>query len=443
LVLEKILYNIPAILYYRRYIIPMERGVYLMMRKKRLCHTSLCIVCSMLVIAFLFAAGDTFAQKVLPEGPRVMTRLPESLSSTLAPYLDKYDLPALGAAVVKDGRIIAIGAAGTRRAGQKVPVTTSDRFHLGSDTKAMTALLAAMYVEEGKLRWDSTLAETFPELKKVITPGMGSITLEQLLSHTSGMPGDNEPLFGRLIAESFVRENDNLNDTRYWMLSRWVSQPVAAAPRRQFAYSNMGYIIVGAMIERVAGKSWEELMVERVFTPLKLRSAGFGPQSTIGRVDAPLPHQIVDGKIKPMLSGLFSDNPLVLGPAGTAHMSLEDVARWTAWNAGKGKRGPQLVRPETLVKLMTPVIDVPAMKGAAPGTPSHGRYALGWGEVGFEWAKEPLVYHAGSNGMNLAHIFFQPKNDFGMVLMTNIGGQKANEAFAVLAEELYKRYGNK
>ncbi len=408
-----------------------------MMKRIKLLCLSFCVV---ILIAGV-AATNARAQRIMAEKTKIMPKAPESLAAVLEPCLEKYGLPALGAAVVKDGKIISIGTVGTRRAGHKIPVTTGDRFHIGSDTKAMTALIAAMYVEEGKLRWDSSVEEVFPELKRMMAPGTGSITLEQLLSHSSGMPGDDEPLFTRLIMESFSRENDNLSDTRYWMLARWVSQPIAAAPRRRFAYSNMGYIMVGAMIERVAGRSWEELVVERVFVPLKLKSAGLGPQSTVGRTDAPLPHKMVDGKVKPMLSGVFSDNPLVLGPAGTAHMSVEDFARWAAWNASAGKRGPHLVRPETLVKLRTVVIDVPEMDSAAPGTPSHGRYALGWGEVKFAWAREPLIYHAGSNGMNLAQIFFNPNNEFAMVLMTNIGGQKANEALAALAEELYRKYG--
>ena len=70
-----------------------------------------------------------------------------SLDPILQPYLERYDLPALAAAVVKNGEIIASGAVGTRRAGTNNPVTINDRFHIGSDTKAMTALIAAMLVE--------------------------------------------------------------------------------------------------------------------------------------------------------------------------------------------------------------------------------------------------------------------------------------------------------
>ena len=99
-----------------------------------------------------------------------------SLNDLLTPYLAGYDLPALAAAVVQDGKVIASGAVGTRRAGADIPVTINDRFHIGSDTKAMTALLAAMLVEENKLRWDSTVAEVFPELAATMTPGLRGVT---------------------------------------------------------------------------------------------------------------------------------------------------------------------------------------------------------------------------------------------------------------------------
>jgi CubicO group peptidase (beta-lactamase class C family) len=333
--------------------------------------------------------GDAHAQRVLYEKPK-MTKGPSSLEVILEPYLEKYALPALGAAVVREGKILAMGAVGTRAAGREIPVTTGDRFHIGSDTKAMTALLAAMYVDAGKLRWNSTVEEIFPELKKILAAGWGQVTLEGLLSHTSGILDDGER-FGKLFEGSFEQGDLDLRELRYWMLSKFLTQPIAAAPRKQFAYSNMGYIIAGAMIERVAGRSWEALMLEKVFVPLRLRSAGFGPQATVGTGDAPLPHKVIDGKAKPMLAGPNADNPLVLGPAGTVHMSLQDFARGAIWNLGRGKRGPGLVRAETLVKLMTPVVEIPPAKDAAPGTPSGGRYGLG-GDKGISLGKRPLSH---------------------------------------------------
>src|SRR3954470_22852546 len=136
-----------------------------------------------------------------------------SLDPILQPYLERYDLPALAAAIIKNGEVIASGAVGTRRAGTNSPVMIEDRFHIGSDTKAMTALIAAMLVEGGKIRWTSTVDEVFPELAATMDPAVRGVTLEQLLSHISGIPSDTEA-DEKLINQSFAQEKLNLDELR-------------------------------------------------------------------------------------------------------------------------------------------------------------------------------------------------------------------------------------
>jgi CubicO group peptidase (beta-lactamase class C family) len=386
-----------------------------------------CLLATLIALTLFFTPGAAKAQT--------------SLDSMLKPYPDRYGLPAIAAAVVKDGKVISAGAVGTRRAGADIPVTINDRFHLGSDTKAMTALLAAMLVEEGKLRWDTTVGEVFPELAEIMDPGLRRVTLEQLLSHTSGVPTDNEDIMKMLLEAMF--QDGNLDDMRYWLVQQWSKRPLESEPGSKFAYSNMGYTIVGAMIERIGKKTWDEQITERIFIPLNLRTAGLGPQASLGKIDAPLGHVIVDGKVRAALAGPNGDNPAIIGPAGIAHMSVLDFASWAGWNAGEGKRGPALVKPETMRKLHTPVISMPVKKDAAPGTPPGGKYALGWGELTVDWASYPLLYHGGSNNMNLAHIWLDTRRDFAMVIVTNIGGPKANEAFLALASELYAKFAGK
>jgi len=395
-------------------------------RKSVMAQNMFSFLIMLMSVVFFFITGSANAQT--------------SLNRELTPFLTRYELPALAAAVVKDGKIIAVGAVGTRKAGEMIPVTINDRFHLGSDTKAMTALLAAIAVEEGHLRWNCTIADVFPELKKRMDPGLQRVSLTQLLSHTSGLPPDDE-IFGNLLKESFV-QNGNLDDLRYWLVEQWSTRPLQSTPGKNFTYANMNYVIAGAMIERVCGKTWDEMITERIFFTLGLTTAGLGPQSSLGRVDAPLGHKIVSDKITPYFAGPNGDNPLIMGPAGIAHMSILDFARWAGWNAGQGKRGPNLVTPETMKKLQAPIISMPEIKSAAPGTPSRGRYGLGWGEMAVDWASEPLLYHGGSNTKNLAHIWINTKTDFAMVTATNIGGSKANEALFSLAPVLYEKFAD-
>jgi CubicO group peptidase (beta-lactamase class C family) len=95
------------------------------------------------------------------------------------------------------------------------------------------------------------------------------VTLEQLLSHTSGIPSDTEA-HDKLIQQSFAQEKLNLDELRYWISKQLIMQPLQSKPRTQFAYANMGYMLAGAMLERVTGQTWEELIVTRLFDPLGL-----------------------------------------------------------------------------------------------------------------------------------------------------------------------------
>ena len=215
-----------------------------------------------------------------------------------------------------------------------------------SNTKGMTALLAAMLVEEGKLKWTSTLPDIFPKLAETMDAGLKAVTLEQYLSHASGIPADNQAFYNLLfksLSQHWLRheapkEAKNCDELRYWLVQEWSKLPLESKPGTKFAYANMNYIIAAAMMERTAGKTWEQLITERIFTPLELKTAGLGCQSTVGKIDAPLGHVLVDGKAKALLAGPEGDLPTVMGPAGLAHMSILDFARWAGWNAGGGKR---------------------------------------------------------------------------------------------------------
>jgi CubicO group peptidase (beta-lactamase class C family) len=363
----------------------------------------------------------------------------QSLDHMLDPYLKEFGLPAIAAAVFQNGAIVASGAVGTRRAGMQIPVTVNDRFHIGSDSKAFTALLAGQFVQQGKLQWTSTPADVFPELKAKMNAEFAKVTLEQLLSHSSGL---SDKSIADLINRSYLQEG-NMDEVRYWMVKQIASEPLDHTRGSKFDYSNLGFVIAGAMLERVGHATWEELVQTRIFVPMDLKTAGFGPQASLGKVDAPLGHVLVDGKTTAMLPGPNGDNPLIIGPAGTIHMSVLDFAKWVAWNAGEGKRGPSLVSAQILKKMHTPVISTGSREGAAPGTPKTGGYALGWGSVQESWAAAPSVTHTGSNTMNLATAMFWPGTDFGFVMMTNIGGKSSDEALKKLAAALYEKYSAK
>lgn len=360
------------------------------------------------------------------------------LSSELERTSQEFGLPALAAVVVKRGNVVAEGIAGNRRLGANIPATLDDRFHIGSSSKAMIAFLAAKLVDQGKLRWELTMEEAFPELRDKIPGPLRAATLRQMFSHSSGLPGDNEELLGLYFGAH--KAMLPLPEQRMGVIERALSLPVAGAPGEKFAYSNLGYIVAGAMIERAAGRSWEELMHEMLFQPMGLTTAGIGPQASAGLVDAPLPHFMENGEVLSIVGGPSSDIPAVMGSAGTVHMSPREFAKWASWNATMGKSQPDLLKTETLRKLHTP--QIPTSRDLEENTdgPEPGHYALGWGVSGFPWTDKVFLQHRGSNGMNLALIVVLPEQELGLVLTTNIGGPKANLAFEDLTKKLLQKF---
>jgi hypothetical protein len=154
---------------------------------------------------------------------------------------------------------------------------------------------------------------------------------------------------------------------------------------------------------------------------------------------------VVDGKPFAYLAGPNGDNPEVIGPAGTVHLSLMDFAAWANWQVGEGRRGPALTSAEAIRRMHTKVIDMPMQHDAPTGTPgsvtaTNAGYALGWGTITLPFSPDPFIFHGGSNVMNYAIILLQPKYDFAMVMVTNIGGASGEAAFTALGAELYGRF---
>jgi len=202
---------------------------------------------------------------------------------------------------------------------------------------------------------------------------MAGITVRQLVSHSSGI--NDASMLAALSQQAGELSAANLKDQRAALAEQFLRQPLSSPPGSRFAYANINYILVGTILERLQKRSWEELIQEQLFAPLALAGAGLGPQSSLGLTDAPLGHLREGGTLRPILAGPNADNPLVIGPAGGAHMSLLGAARWAGWNAGQGRRGPALVSAASLALLHTAVI------ATKPDQPGEGGYALGWAVV--------------------------------------------------------------
>lgn len=280
---------------------------------------------------------------------------------------------APGAAVLRveqDGGA-EIGAAGLRIRGGEARIQPGDLWHMGSNTKAMTATLAARLVEAGTIDWSSTVGATLAGVVDDIHPDAAAITLEALLSHRSGLPANVGPV--TMIALSGADSGrDYAADRRRYAETVLGSEP---GERGAFLYSNAGYVVAALMMETAAGRDYEALMQAEVFEPLGMESAGWGPPGRAGAEDQPRGHVSGLFGLQAREPGARADNPPAMNSAGRAHVSLADLGRFLHAHAAQPE---DYLSAESWTKLHTPV--------------GGGDYALGWGV-----SEDGTLRHAGSN----------------------------------------------
>jgi CubicO group peptidase (beta-lactamase class C family) len=334
----------------------------------------------------------------------------DPVSQMLETIRVKHKFPALAAAVVVDGKIVATNAVGFRKHGGTEAVTVNDKFHIGSVTKSMTATVAAMLVEQGSISWTTTIEESFSDLGDELHSDYRDVTLEQLLSHRGGVPGKAPK---DLWSKAWNASGLPAEQRRDFVKGILARKP-EAEPGTKHIYSNQGYAIAGVMLEKAAGKTWEELMRTTLFEPLGMKSAGFGAPATPGKVDQPWGH--TKGRltgIEPVSPGPRADNPPAIGPAGTVHCSLPDLARFVVFHLAGEQGASDLLPPASFKKLHASAGD---------------DYALGWIVLERNWAGGRALMHNGSNTMFYVVVWMAPERNCAVIVATNVGG--ANAAFA-------------
>ena len=334
------------------------------------------------------------APRSLKADPRVNT--------LLGPIREKHGLPGLIGALIVGERIVAIGVDGVRKLGASAPITVNDLVHLGSCTKAMTATLCGLLVEEKTLAWSSTIRDVFPDQAKGLHSDYQSVTLLQLLNHRAGLPA-NGPWWD-------LGRNRSTTDQRRVLLTRIMSKPPESEPGTKMEYSNVGYALAGLMAEQATAEPWESLMRARLFGPLGMTTAGFGAPGKIGGLDQPWGHHKGAEGFTPNQA----DNAPALGPAGTVHASLSDWAKFGVLHMQAARGTPCLLKASTSKILHTP--------------PKGSDYAAGWVVVERSWGGGHVLNHSGSNTSWFATIWLAPARNFGTLVATNQGGDEASKA---------------
>ncbi|TWT78025.1 D-alanyl-D-alanine carboxypeptidase precursor [Posidoniimonas polymericola] len=360
------------------------------------------------VIAVLAAA--TLAYGAQPDSVRLGDEALQkhALQKLVADLRAEQKLVGLAATVMADGEVVAAAADGERKLGSGVPVEVGDRWHLGSITKSITATMIARLVERGDLDWQSTVGQTLGE--EGVHVDWRGVTLSQLLTHTAGAPAN----FSLAVRIQRPAEGRPTVDARRQAVLGVLVKPPLTPPGEAFRYSNVGFTIAGAMAEAATGESWEDLVRREVFEPLGLEHAGFGPpKSRAPEFLQPRGHVTRLG-FKVAVADT-ADNTPIMGPAGTACMTLEELCRYGNEHL-RGQRGEgKLFTAASYQRLHTPVLD---------------NYGCGW-VVTQRDGKVVSCWHNGSNTMWYAYLTFDLESNLVVAVAANDGDIPAAEKAAV------------
>jgi CubicO group peptidase (beta-lactamase class C family) len=372
---------------------------------------------SFVILAFAYAAasrGIAQQPQLMPAAGEKAAARPAELAPVLKPILEKYHtLPGLVGAIVDGDGIMAIGAVGIRKVGATEPMTAGDLIHLGSDTKAMTATLIGKLFESKQLSETDTMADVFADLRPRMNAEMAKATVAQLLEHTSGLPRNVDWW-------AIDRTRRSLVEQRLMVVEEVLTKAPENPPGTKYEYSNVGFVVLGAILEQKTGEPWEDLIKSELFKPLGMTTAGFGPPGTPGKVDQPWGHVIKNGTIEP----LQFDNAPLMDPAGRVHCSISDWGKFVSLYLDLEHRTPAILTAKTIRELTTP--------GPV------GSYAGGWIITKRSWAGGKALTHAGSNTMWYCVVWAAPNRHFAVLSATNIAGEEAPKACDDVAAALIK-----
>jgi CubicO group peptidase (beta-lactamase class C family) len=297
--------------------------------------------------------------------------------------MKRRNIPGLALALIRHGKVIKMRGYGLANVELGVPVRSDTVFALASVTKQFTATAIMLLVEEGKVRLDDQISRYLPNTPEA----WKSITVRHLLTHTAGFPG---------AGIEFKTLPERRNYTTAQMFKSATEDLMSFAPGEQWRYSNVGYFLLGMIIENASGQYYREFVTERFFKPLNMAATSVRDQWAIikNRADG---YTLRDGELVHL-----GRNPIQLASSGGILSTVRDLVKWdAALEAGKLVKRASLEQMWAAVKL---------------NDSTNHPYGFGW--FVDERRGHRLISHSGSTGTEYSRY---PDDGFTVIVLTNLG----------------------
>jgi CubicO group peptidase (beta-lactamase class C family) len=350
--------------------------------------------------ALMYAAVPAHAQK--------STAKPvlSGFDQYIAKAMQDWKVPALAIAVVKNDSIVLMKGYGTRTMGKNEPVDEHTTFAIGSASKAFTSTLVSMLVSEGKMHWDDPATMYLPGFQMYDAYVTRELTVRDLLTHRSGLSRGDVMWY----ATDYNRDE---------ILRRVRFEKPTWSLRSHFGYQNIMYLAAGQAASRAAGMSWDDLVRQRIFTPLGMTETNTSVRDLAGKTNVATPHTEVDDTLL-IVPWHNIDN---IGPAGSINSTASDMIKWVRFQLAQGKvGGKSLVSASALGETHTAQMTIPVGADARQMNPYTHLEAYGMGWFLQDYRGRELDQHGGNiDGMS-AMVALMPEEKIGMVILTNANG---------------------
>lgn len=322
-------------------------------------------------------------------------------------------IPGVAIAVVQDSTIVYMKGLGVKTVHDADSINTHTVFRIASVSKSFTSFLTGTLVAEGIVNWDDPIVKYAPTFSLQSKNQTAQLTVRHVLSHTTGLPYHT---YTNLVEEGLSNAE---------LLSKLKDIPLSTPPGQEYSYQNVVFSVMGETLRGATGKSFEQLMQEKVFSPLQMNDASIDYHSIMTNPNIARPHKMRYGK---MLPTSINNTYYNVAPAGGINASIDDMARWMIALLGNRE---DVIRKEILQQVYTPEVKAPSKNKNYGRTQrvSHSYYGLGWRIL--QYPSDTLVYHGGYVNGYRSEVALNPSKKIAICVLTNAPGIVADRSIPV------------
>jgi len=356
-------------------------------------------------LSTFFICNFLLFAKIPPDSTSHLVEIINRYEVFLQEIMEEWGDPGAAVAIVKGDRIVYISGFGIREIGQQEKVDIHTVFRLASVSKGFASVLAALLVEDGILYWEDEVIKYVPGFALKKSGATRNLTIRHILSHTSGLPAHT---FTNLLEEDVP-----LSD----IFGRLKEVRLIASPGKAYSYQNVLYNLICDIVKSATGRSYEELVAERIFEPLSMHDASLGKESFMASPNRAMPH--IHQRAATDIKQAYYSVPAAAG----VNASILDMARWLRAMMGGV---PEVISPKVIQQVTNPSIKTPQELGKYRWRERlrDAHYGLGWRI--YDYAGTKIVYHGGWVEGFRAEIGFIPDEKIGIVVLLNCESMVAN-----------------